>query len=168
MVLFVRMVLTLRLLLKSWQLSCYQKAKVLFGYVGRDDEVNTSPVLRQALSEGKRVGVPLCAGPGVMEVREIESLEDLNPGFCGMKEPDRTCPLIRPDEIDLVLVPCLSCTRDGTRLGYGGGYYDRYLKKVRGTTLAIFRERLLSASLPVEPHDIPVLGVITENTVYFY
>lgn len=147
-------------------LEAWREAKVVFCYVSTGREVDTSAIIARALEEGKRVGVPLCTAPGVMEVRQIEGMESLIPGFYGIPEPKRDCPLIEPEEIHLAVVPGLSFTADGFRLGYGGGYYDRYLPRVGGLKLALCREKCLSSHLPTESHDMPMDGVLTENSTF--
>lgn len=148
-------------------LGVWREADVVFCYVGIGREIDTVPLLERALAEGKRVGVPLCTGPGIMEVRRIEAMDDLVPGVYGILEPKGDCPLIRPEEIGLAVIPGLSFTADGARLGYGGGYYDRYLPGVRGLKLALCREACLSSQLPAEPHDVKLDGVLTENSTFF-
>ena len=147
-------------------LEAWREADVVFCYVSTGREVDTSTIIARALEEGKRVGVPLCTAPGVMEVRQIEGAESLIPGLYGIPEPKRDCPLIDPEEIHLAVVPGLSFTADGFRLGYGGGYYDRYLPRVSGLKLALCREKCLSSQLPTEPHDMPMDGVLTEHSTW--
>ena len=145
----------------------WQKAQVIFCYVGTGREIDTSGIIARGLADGKRVGVPLCTGPGVMEVRKIDGKDCLVPGFHGILEPKRECPLMEPEEIGLAVVPGLSFTADGIRLGYGGGYYDRYLPRVRGIKLALCREECMSVSLPAQAHDMPMDLVLTEKSTYF-
>ena len=145
----------------------WREAEVVFCYVGTGREIDTSRIIDRRLAGGKRVGVPLCTGPGVMEVREIDGWDCLVPGRYGILEPKRECPLMEPEEIGLAVVPGLSFTADGVRLGYGGGYYDRYLPRVRGIKLALCREQCLSDSLPAEAHDLPMDLVLTEKSTYY-
>lgn len=146
----------------------YQRATVLFCYVGRKHEINTMPLILDALNCGKQVGVPRCAGKGIMEVCRIEKPEDLEEGFYGLLEPKANCPVISPEVLELVIVPCLSATKEGGRLGYGGGYYDRYLPKVNCPKILLCREKLLSENLPREAHDVIADGIITEDTIIFH
>lgn len=148
-------------------LDAYRRSNVIFVYVGTSGEIDTVPILSNALSDGKQVGVPLCVSPGVMEVRRIADFDSLIKGFYGIMEPKAECPLISPGEIDLAVVPCLSCTWEGVRLGYGGGYYDRYLNQVSGLKLVLCREKVMRENLPLEPHDIIADGVLTEHTTKF-
>lgn len=147
----------------SWDI--YQKANVIFCFVGTEDEINTKPILEDILKRGKRAGVPKCISKGIMEVYEIHSFNDLAPGKYGILEPVDTCKKIPPEEIDLALIPCLSCSRTGRRLGYGGGYYDRYLNHVAGTQAALCRTALMCDEIPMEEHDRTMDFVICEEGV---
>ncbi|MDR2156683.1 MAG: 5-formyltetrahydrofolate cyclo-ligase [Clostridiales Family XIII bacterium] len=140
------------------QSKLYGEAGVLFTYVGRNDEIDTLPLIEQALAEGKRVCAPAVRGGGVMDAKEIASVDDLTLGAMNLIEPCGSCPPIEPQEIELVLVPCISCDPCGNRLGYGGGYYDRYLKRLRPSdacsgTAEIRRRDARTAGCPDAAHD---------------
>jgi 5-formyltetrahydrofolate cyclo-ligase len=79
--------------------------------------------------------------------------------------PPDTAPIIAPEELDLVIVPALAYDSAGYRLGYGGGYYDRYLHDIPAFTVGLARERLIVGELPTEQHDIAVKCVVTEDAV---
>ena len=143
----------------------FEQAGTLFCFVGTSGEIDTAPILEEALRLGKRVGVPRCIARGVMEVGEIRSLQDLEPGKYGILEPGVHAPVIQPEEISLAIVPCMSCSHDGRRLGYGGGYYDRYLDRTRAAKAVICRERVMRHDIPVEPHDQIMDMVISEDGV---
>ena len=140
----------------------YQQAQTIFCYVSRESEVSTISILQDALKKGKTVAIPKCIDKGVMEGFQITSLSDLKPGKYGILEPSKTSPQIEAKTVDLCIVPCLSCSTDGKRLGYGGGYYDRYLKKGEFTKIALCRSQLMLEDIPVEPHDVKMDKVITE------
>jgi len=151
----------------------YNSANTVFCFVSTDDEIDTIPLLRHTLERGKRLAVPRCTGKGVMELCLIRGLDELEPGFYGIREPKRDCPIVTSDKIGFAIVPCVSCDWRGNRLGYGGGYYDRYLSsRFRPDaasavhTAAICRELLLCESIPVGEYDIPVEMVINESMVY--
>jgi 5-formyltetrahydrofolate cyclo-ligase len=147
---------------------CYRDGSTLFCYVGVGDEIATLPLILQALADGKRVCCPRTLGNGLMEVRQIRGEADLAPGRHGLLEPNERCPLLAPEDIDFVVVPCLSCDPFGNRLGYGGGYYDRYLKRLRKNTalMAVCREKLLCQNLPSGPHDVGLGSYVTEAGVF--
>lgn len=144
----------------------YAEAQSVFCFVSMPGEIDTRPILADALRRGKHLCVPLCVGDGIMELRRITDLTQLSPGAYGIPEPTADSPRVSPDEAELAVIPCLTCDRSGRRLGRGGGYYDRFLAAYRGAAVLVCRERLLRAELPVEPHDRPVYWVVTENCLY--
>jgi len=144
----------------------YQQATAVFCFVGTDREIDTTLLLRHALESGKRLGVPRCIAKGEMEVFEIRSLEELEPGQYGILEPKASCPRIDPGEIRFGVIPCVSCDRMGHRLGHGGGYYDRYLEKAGFSTAVICRERILCDAIPKMEHDVDIDFVVTEDGVF--
>lgn len=143
----------------------YREADTVFCFVSLPQEIDTHPLLRSALAQGKRLCVPLCVG-GAMELRQITALEQLSPGVLGIPQPLLTAPTVAVDEVDFSIVPCLTCDRSGRRLGLGGGYYDRFLSTYRSAAAVVCRERLLREELPVEPHDMPIPWVVTEKGLY--
>ena len=144
----------------------YIGSQVLFCYVGMEGEIDTRPLLLDALERGKQVCVPLCTAKGVMEARRIFGLGELERGSFGILEPGLDAPLVSPEKIGLALIPCLSCTRDGRRLGYGGGYYDRFLPQTKCFRAVLCRERMMEDALPAEDHDERMDAVVTEAGVY--
>lgn len=144
----------------------YQAAQTVFCFVGTAREINTRPILEDALAAGKRLCVPLCTGPGIMELRRIRSCKELSPGAYGIPEPPGSSEIVPEDEVDLAMLPCVSCNRLGHRLGRGAGYYDRFLAHYRGGAVLLCRERLLREEIPLEPHDYPVPWVVTERALY--
>ena len=144
----------------------YQAADTVFCFVGTTKEIDTHPILEHALAAGKRLCVPLCTSPGIMELREISSMNDLVPGSYGILEPKPECPIVDTDDVDFAILPCLTCNHAGQRLGKGGGYYDRFLSHYRSGTVLLCREKLIRDEIPVEPHDYPVPWVLTEVGMY--
>ena len=142
----------------------FEQADVIFCYVGTDREINTVPILQEIWKRGKKPGVPKCISRGVMKVYEIQSMDDLEEGAYGILEPKNGCREIKAEEIDLALIPCLAAARDGRRLGYGGGYYDRYLEKAGFFKAVLCREQMLEEQLQGEGHDVQMDAVISEKT----
>jgi 5-formyltetrahydrofolate cyclo-ligase len=102
-----------------------------------------------------------------MQAVHLESTDALKPGFCGIPEPEsgQVC----SDEFNLVITPGCTFSRNGDRLGYGGGYYDRFLscRRDRGCVIcSLTYERLILSDIPVKKTDIPVDYVITEKGVF--
>ncbi len=141
----------------------YLLAGTIFIYVGQDDEVDTSLIIKDALAKGKRVAVPKILGPGVMEAWEIEVMEDLYPNRFGILEPKEFIFRVEKESIDVAFIPCLAYTSEGDRLGHGGGYYDRYLEGTHfSRTLVAFSEMEVE-SLPLEDFDERIHQIITEK-----
>lgn len=145
------------------QSELYQRAQTIFCYVGTEREIDTMRLIHTMMRDGKRVAVPLCVTPGVMEARLIEGMGDLVSGKFGILAPKLTCAVVEPEELDLALVPCCAAGEAGQRLGYGGGYYDRYLVRTRCPRLLLCRRRLLREDIPVEAHDAAMDYLVTEN-----
>ena len=144
----------------------YQAAETVFCFVGTSKEIDTRPILEDCLAAGKQLCVPLCTGPGLMELRQIETLCQLTTGAYGILEPPAQAPVISVDDVDFAILPCTTCDHFGHRLGKGGGYYDRFLSHYRGGTVLLCREKLIREEIPVEPHDYPVPWVLTECALY--
>ena len=144
----------------------YQAAETVFCFVGTVHEIDTRPILSDILAAGKRLCVPLCVGEGIMELRQLHTLEDLAPGTYNILEPPADSLPVPPDEVDFAVLPCLTCNHLGQRLGRGAGYYDRFLSAYRGGTVLLCRERLIREEIPVTPLDYPVPWVLTERGLY--
>lgn len=147
------------------QLPQLQKAETVLLFYGVGQEPGTAGLIERLLGEGKRVCLPRCLKDGIMEARQIRSLEELSPGALHIPEPGEAAPLVPREEIDLILAPALCCDLEGYRLGQGGGYYDRYLDGYQGVTVSLCREEFLQSMLPREAHDKPVTLVLTEEGI---
>lgn len=145
------------------QLPQVRSAQTVMVFCGVGREPDTDGLIRTLLERGQRVALPVCLPGRRMEARVISDMSQLVPGKFGIPEPDYTCPKAAAEEIGAVLVPGLLADREGYRLGYGGGYYDRWLAGYQGFTAMVCpRERLVDA-LPREGFDRPVELVITEE-----
>lgn len=141
----------------------YRRAARVFLYLGVGNEPDTRPAILDALAGGKRVALPGIVAPGVMEAREITSLSELVPGKFAIPAPPAEKAVIPPEAFDLILVPGAAFTREGGRLGRGGGYYDRYLPLTRGKKIALVRRIQFFDALPTEDHDIRVDLLLTDE-----
>ncbi len=145
----------------------YQQARTVFLYCALPEEIGTEQLLADALSKGKRVCVPLCTKErGIMEARTILETGQLKSGRFGVPEPPANAPLVRPSDIDLCIVPCLAADESGHRLGYGGGYYDRFLAQTTAQAAVLCMERCLLKALPAETHDLPCTIIVTERRIH--
>jgi len=141
----------------------YRNAGSIFCYASRDREVDTDPIIENALNANKTIALPRIIGNGMMEARWISDLNQLQPGRFGIREPLAEAPIAPTKNIDMAIIPCLSCDMEGHRLGYGGGYYDRYLAHTTCYKVALCRERSLAMLLPTDETDIRMDFVITEK-----
>jgi len=133
----------------------YKKAKTVYFYLPYNQEVRTVPMVERALAEGKRVAVPKVYGDQ-MRFIYIEDLSGIAPGSFGIPEPVADGP-VADDPTALVLMPGLAFDPQGNRMGYGGGYYDKFLnQEPNHPTVALCYEFQLCESLPVEAYDVPV------------
>ncbi len=151
---------------KVFSLPEYKSAGTVFCFVSTASEPETDGIISTALHEGKRVCVPRITGEGTMEAVEISSLSDLVPGSFNIREPTEKLPSVGKSMIDLALIPCMSCTGHGNRLGRGGGYYDRFLSDFSGSSVMVCPEALMSDTVPIEEHDISVPIVVTDKSIY--
>ena len=137
----------------------YRQAKTIYGYLPYNQEVRTVPMLQHALADGKRVAVPKCYGDE-MRFIYLEDLSQVEKGYCGIPEPVADEP-IAEDETALVLMPGLAFDPQGHRMGYGGGFYDKFLEKEPNhPTIALCYEFQMLEHLETEAHDIPVDTVL--------
>ena len=137
----------------------YRNAKTVYGYLPYNQEVRTTPMLEQALRDGKRVAVPKCYGD---EMRFIcmDDLSQVEKGYAGIPEPIADGP-IADDPTALVLMPGLAFDPQGHRIGYGGGFYDKFLaQEPNHPTLALCYDFQMLPHLDTEEFDIPVDAVL--------
>ncbi len=147
----------------------FVNAKNLLIYVGYQSEVYTRDIIRYALQNGKRVFCPKVLRPGYMEFYPIKGLSDLIPGFKGIPEPFIThkCFIPKEEEDNLMVMPLVGFDESKKRLGYGGGFYDRYLHNYSFIpTIALGFECQKYDNLPSEPTDIMPDIIITEKNIY--
>jgi len=146
----------------------YKKAKSIFAFVSFKSEVNTHKFIEYALSQGKTIGVPkIRKKEEGMEVFKIHSLSDLESGYFGVMEPIESCEKINKDNIDFILMPGAVFDEKGGRIGYGRGFYDKFLSDVKDSVpkIAIAYELQIIDSVPMEEYDIKIDGIITEKRV---
>lgn len=143
----------------------YRNAKIVFTYVSKAEEVDTFRLIREATAAGKRVAVPLCLPvTRGMDFYEISSEADLAPGYYGVLEPvPSRCRLVEDLTSGLCIVPGLTFDSQGFRLGYGKGYYDRFLAAFSGITAGLCYSGCMSWNLPHGYYDRPVDLLITEK-----
>ncbi len=144
-----------------------KNASTVFAYASYKSEVSTKKLIQTLLLEGRKVALPRVNGTE-MEFYEISSWEDLFPGYQGILEPSKgDAEAVRPHSRDVMLLPGVSFDYSGNRIGYGGGYYDRYLKSLPGKKPVLiglaFYKQVYPTFLPAEPQDETVTYVVTEK-----
>lgn len=146
--------------------SSFALSRVIFIYVSFAKEVDTHHIINFALSQGKTVCVPkVINSTGVMKVLKIDSLNSMCKSSYGILEPQEDAIEIPKKEIDLALVPGLAFDLDGGRIGYGGGYYDRFLSGIRKDVLKLglaYNFQIMD-KIQTEAFDVPIDGIITES-----
>ena len=141
------------------QSDAYKNAKTIYGYLPYNQEVRTVPMLEQALRDGKRVAVPKVYGDE-MKFLYLDDLTKVSKGYAGIPEPIADGP-VADDTTALVLMPGLAFDPQGHRIGYGGGFYDKFLAaEPNHPTLALCYEFQMLPELHTEEHDIPVDTVL--------
>lgn len=135
-------------------------AKTIGIYVSFKNEVNTIDLINEILKT-KRVCVPKTKQT-IMEFYEISSLQELKEGNYGILEPDNNY-LVNKQEIDLLIVPLVAYDKENNRLGYGGGFYDRYLKEYSGKVIGLAFSLQKVEQIPVEIFDLPLKTIIDEK-----
>ena len=145
----------------------WTNAGTVFVFVSMKNEIDTYPLLKNALKIGKRLCVPKITGDGTMNAVEIKDLSELESGKFGIPEPLECCPIVKKDKIDLILLPCLAADEQGNRLGKGGGFYDRFCEKISCKKIILCPESLLTESkiIPTEAHDVTADAVATETRI---
>lgn len=147
--------------------SFFQEANMIFCFVSYRNEVETKTIIEVALSLNKRVCVPKCHPNGVMKAIEIISLSELEKNKMGIYEPVDETNEIRTNEIDFAIIPCVTCNYYGERLGYGGGYYDRFLiRDYQGKMIVVCREQVMIDNIPLDMYDQLIDYVCTENGIF--
>ena len=139
----------------------YQEAKVIATYLSFSHEFQTQELIEQALKDGKRVLIPKTYPKGRMDFVVYDPQQLVKTSF-GLLEPQGDLEVVDASQIDLIHVPGLAFTREGYRIGYGGGYYDRYLEHFIGHSMSTIYPCQVQQFMP-ENHDIPVQEVLIDE-----
>lgn len=145
----------------------FQKAHTVFCFISMPNEVDTHAIIETCWKYGKTVCVPRCEDRGIMYAYRIDSWSDVKAGTWNILEPVKGCIQMDPKDIDFAIIPCCTATTDGRRLGFGGGFYDRYLLKTNCTKAVLCRSALLCEELPMEAYDQYMDIVISDDGVYY-
>ena len=143
----------------------FENAKTIFAYISEKREPDTERIIRKALEMGKTVALPISYDNGRMEPHIIKNLDELVSGKYGIPAPKNDAPILKDEDIELIIVPAVTFDRNGFRLGRGGGYYDRFLEKSEAFSVGLGRERLIR-EIPLLPHDMSVSCLVTEAGIF--
>lgn len=143
----------------------FKTAAVIGITVSKKPEVDTYQIIRKAWELGKKVAVPKChPKERSLSFRFLTEFSQLESVYYGLLEPiEALTREVSTNQIDLLIVPGLAYTVEGYRLGFGGGYYDRYLTSFSGKTLSLAFDNQIIPNFPVEVHDMAISKIITNN-----
>lgn len=149
-------------------LASFRFAEVVLAYYPLDEEIDIRPLIEEALALGKRVALPRCHDGNLMDFYLISSLDDVESGAYGIFEPKTTCEIYDLEETKpaIMIIPALAYDKFGYRLGYGRGYYDRYVNRFGGVKAGLcYRAFFKDTPLPRGRYDMAVDYVVTEKGV---
>lgn len=150
-----------------WSLEEYRQCKNLFVFVSSKIEVDTMDIIERAFNDGKQVAVPRCTDKkGRMEFYYISSMNQLEKGAFGIMEPnEEICEQVKDLDDGLCIVPGICFDMFGYRVGFGKGYYDRFLERFGGITVGLCYSKCTEHELPRGNYDRPVDILITEKYI---
>jgi len=146
-------------------LPAFRDARTVHLFAPFGTEVDTRPILRTLWARGARTVLPRVAPDRQLEHCVVENFAELEAGFRSIPEPIPSCSEWLPEEIDLILVPGVAFDRRGGRLGYGGGYYDRFLSDCPAPRVALVFQMQIVDRVPREAHDRLVHTIVTDEEV---
>lgn len=144
----------------------FQTADTVLLYYPIKSEISPLPLFEICLKMGKNVAFPVCQNENsTLIFRKITTLGELSESTFGILEPGSNCENVKYTQNTLCVVPALAVARDGHRLGYGKGFYDRFLADFRGTSIGFSYSSLVLDTIPHDKHDIKLDIIITESEV---
>lgn len=142
----------------------YRKAQSIGGYFAIGSEVRTQNILQEILNSGRELALPRVEKKDLV-FKKITSFSDLEMGNFSVMEPKERCETVK--KLDVILVPAIALTREGYRLGYGFGYYDRYLHGKQSKKIALSYYKQVVKSIPHDDHDIKMDCIVTEEDLIY-
>lgn len=143
----------------------YKNAEMIMIYISFGTEIHNHEFIKDALAEGKKILVPVTFHePRMMKPSLLKSFDDLEPGYYNILSPkEESINYVDKSEIDVIIVPGAIFDKEGYRIGYGGGYYDRFLADLKIPKISFAFEMQLTDEVPKEDFDVPVNYIITEK-----
>ena len=147
---------------KLKKINAFRDAQKIGVYYPIGSEILTQDIIQELFSNGKDVFLPKVIGEN-MEFRKITDFSSLEKGSFDIMEPKEDCEI--DNELDVVLVPTVGISPSGVRLGYGHGFYDRYLAEHKSVTISLTMEKQIIKKIPKSEHDIMIDWIITEDRI---
>lgn len=144
----------------------YGQARQILLYASLPTEIDTDGLFAHALAAGKHCLYPRCVQNHQMIYHYVENLDQLTCSTMGIREPAQTAPVYQSQSSDLCIVPALSYDSSGYRMGYGGGFYDRFLPGFSGVTVGICYDEDIETRLPRGRYDVRVDILMTESGIF--
>lgn len=144
------------------KIEAYRNAQTIACYYSIGSEVRTQDIMQEILSKGKTLALPRVVDKSLVFC-DVKKIEDLEKGAFDIMEPKQHCPEI--GSFDVILVPAIAMTRTGQRLGYGKGFYDRFLSDRNTVSVTPIYSKLVVKNIPKSEDDIPIQWVVTEDEV---
>ena len=144
----------------------YRKAKCIMGFLAFGKELSVDIVLEQALADGKKVAVPLITSDKEFVPVRLLDMQHFALDRYGIRTAPQPVQLVKHETIDLILVPGVAFGRDGSRLGMGAGYYDRFLLKAgQAMRMGVAYDALMQDALPVDAYDVGMQLLVSESGI---
>ncbi|MDD2401408.1 MAG: 5-formyltetrahydrofolate cyclo-ligase [Clostridia bacterium] len=151
--------------------SFFRTSKTILSYISINNEPDTQAILQTAWQLKKQILVPVCQpSTNTLLISRLENLQELEEGHFHILEPKKEyLRPVKPSLVDLCILPGTAFDRNGYRLGYGSGYFDRFLPLLRSDCLkiALSYDYQILDTIPHESHDIPVDIILTEKAIYY-
>ena len=144
------------------RIESYREAQTIACYYSIGSEVRTQDIMQEIISDGKTLALPKIDND-MLVFYNVKKFDDLEEGEFGIMEPKQNCSVVT--KFDILLVPAIAMTSKGQRLGYGKGFYDRFLAGKDLTTVALTYSRLIVKHIPKSNNDIQINWVVTEDEV---
>ncbi len=142
------------------KIHAFRNAQKIGAYYPIGSEVFTEDIIQELISQGKQVFLPRVVG-SKMEFRKITDFSSLEQGSFDIMEPKESCPT--DNSLDVILVPTVGISPAGVRLGYGHGFYDKFLAENKTVTISLTLEKQVIKNIPKSGHDVLIDWIVTED-----
>lgn len=149
-----------------FSLDCIKNAKTVCTFIAAFKEPDTAEIIQKLRETKKTVAVPVTDTENItLSLSYIDGLDSLKKGAYGIPEPE-IINIAHAADMEVILVPGLAFDKNGGRMGFGKGYYDRLLSDTRAVKIGLCYEFQLYDNIPTEPHDVPMDLIITEEKIW--